>query len=103
MGGTSAMSSASTSRGVVEHGGELVGEEVELVVGQRQPGQAGHVGDVVAGDPVGLGHRSRLGGLASVHVAAGRRAVRSGLRPPDVAARPQMVDVVGSSTVATKR
>ena len=39
--------------GVVEHGGELAGEHVELVVGQPQAGEPGHVGDVVAGDALG--------------------------------------------------
>ena len=29
---------------------ELAGEVVELLVGQRQPGQPGEVGDLVAGD-----------------------------------------------------
>ena len=35
---------------VLEDGVELAGETVQLVVGQRQPGQAGQVGDVVSGD-----------------------------------------------------
>ena len=38
--------------GVVEDGGQLAGVEVELLVGQIDPGQAGHVGGVVAGELV---------------------------------------------------
>jgi hypothetical protein len=35
---------------MLEDGVELAGEAVQLVVGQRQPGQARQVGDVVSRD-----------------------------------------------------
>ncbi len=35
--------------GVVEHRAELLGEEVELRLRDREAGQRGHVGDVVTG------------------------------------------------------
>ena len=38
--------------GVVEDHGQLAGIEIELLVGQFDPGQAGHVGGVVAGELV---------------------------------------------------
>jgi hypothetical protein len=38
---------------VVEHLGELVGEGVDLGVAEVETGEAGHVGDLLAGD---LGH-----------------------------------------------
>ena len=36
--------------GVVEHLGQLPGEQVELLLGQLEAGQAGHVGHLVAGE-----------------------------------------------------
>src|SRR6056297_3556766 len=38
---------------VVEHGAQLVGRLVELVVAQRQPRELGHLGDSLWGDAVG--------------------------------------------------
>ena len=39
--------------GVVEHGGELAGVALELVVGELEAGEPGDVGDVAGGDAVG--------------------------------------------------
>ena len=38
--------------GVSQYGGELAGEEIELVLGQVEARQAGDVRDVLTGDPV---------------------------------------------------
>ena len=77
MGTTSARSSASMSCEVLEHGAQLLGVAVELVVGELEPGQAGDVGDVGGGD--GFGHGSTmLGGTPSSH--SGQSRPRSGGR-----------------------
>ena len=47
--------------GVVEDGTQLIGELIELVVGQLEAGQVGDVSDVVTGDP---GHRRMVGGVS---------------------------------------
>ena len=39
--------------GVVEHGGELVGEALKIRTGKVEAGKAGHVGHVVRGDALG--------------------------------------------------
>ena len=44
--------------GVIEHLGELTGEQVELLLAQVQAGQVGHVGDVLAGESGGFGHQA---------------------------------------------
>ena len=45
---------------VLEHGPELPGEALELGVGEVEPGQPGHMGNLVAGD--GLSHPPIVGG-----------------------------------------
>jgi hypothetical protein len=42
---------------VLQHLGELAGEGVELLVGQLDAGQLGHVRDVVTGD---VGHQGAI-------------------------------------------
>jgi hypothetical protein len=64
--------------GVVEHGGQLDGEQVELLVGERQAGEVGHVGDVVAGDA--LGHAGIVEAGRGVPTAAGGPARPAGVR-----------------------
>ena len=44
--------------GVVEHLCELTREQVQLLLGQVQAGQGGHVGDVLAGEAAGPGHHA---------------------------------------------
>ena len=58
-GATSARSRASTSAAWSSIAPELLGELVELVVGQREPGQGGDVGDVVTGEAIGHGAHRR--------------------------------------------
>ena len=61
--------------GVVEHLGQLPGEQVELLLGQLEAGQGGHVGHVGAGEAV----RARPSGGGG---ARGRPGPRRRTRPP---------------------
>ena len=50
-------------RGVLEHGAQLLGEAVQLVGGERQPGQPGHVGHL-GGRDAGRPWRLMVGGAS---------------------------------------
>ena len=52
--------------GVIDHPRELTGEQVELLVGERQARERGHVGDVVAPERRRLGHVSSSPGRGAV-------------------------------------
>ena len=58
--------------GVVEHGAQLRREELDLLVAQVEPGQAGDVDDVLPARKPGV--------VASCAVAAGRRSANSTVR-----------------------
>jgi hypothetical protein len=58
--------------GVVEHGGQLAGEGLELVGAQRQPGEAGDVGHVGGRDAVGHTGHGRAGLRVDRPVGYGR-------------------------------
>ena len=60
---------------VVEYVGQLAGEGVEFVVGQRQACQVRHVGDIVTGE-------ARCGGHGWTGRAGREGALRIGRRPP---------------------
>src|SRR5690606_40445513 len=48
----------SSDLGVVQHGGELVGEPLQLLGGESQAGQLGHLGDLGGRESFGHGRTS---------------------------------------------
>ena len=55
----------------VEHGGQLTGEEIELLVGHRQPGEVRQVRHLVTGELALRGERAHAG--AGLHFGGARR------------------------------
>ena len=60
--------------GMIEHGAQLCGEQLDLVFAQVEAGEAGDVDHVVA--TRGLGHRSR-GRQDTAHERHGRASISS--------------------------